>query len=213
MSERISYQIKELKELKTLVNDANVLLQNTGVITSQVEERLNTKFAELNVMNPKESLLLYHLEKKAVSSDLTAEEENTLSLLKETANKYKEAFKQHCALATLREEYLAKGLGLKLKSQQKKDFRGNLMNMNLIPPLWFFQKLEDNIPVSIVAAQWQEFNLDVTNERALKIGFISVSYNNIIGKYELHNWVTIHTIEDTHVVKVNSKLDEEDDLL
>ena len=76
------------------------------------------------------------------------------------------------------------------------------MNMNLIPPLWFFQKLEDNIPVSIVAAQWQEFNLDVTNERALKIGFISVSYNNIIGKYELHNWVTIHTIQDTHVVKV-----------
>ena len=46
MSERISYQIKELKELKTLVNDANVLLQNTGAITSQVEERLNTKFAE-----------------------------------------------------------------------------------------------------------------------------------------------------------------------
>lgn len=208
--ERMNYQTKGLSTLKGLINDVNIMLRNVGTVPSDLQTKLDAEFERLGVMHPKDNLLLYHLDTKRSKSGLTDEEKVTRQSLIEKANKARTYFKEHCDLATMKETLKERGLSVRLRVQQKKDFRGNTINISLIPPLWFFQRLDGDLPVSIIGAQWAEFNLEVTNEPAMKVGLLSVSYNNVSNQYELHNWITTYVLETSDIIDFVDENDEDE---
>ncbi len=209
--EKMNYQNKGIAKLKAIINDANTLLRNVGEIDDKLEQQLTEQFKQFGVMDPKDSLLLYHLDTKSRKSVLTDEEKATREELREKAEVARKYFKENCGLATIKDELAKRGFIPRLRAQQKKDNRGNIINMNLIPPLWFFQRFDNELPTSIIAAQWGEFELDVTNEPALKVGLLSISYNNISKQYELHNWMTTYVLDTQKYI--SDIIDEDDEAL
>lgn len=209
--EKMNYQNKGIVKLKAIINDANTLLRNVGEIDDKLEQQLAEQFKAYGVMDPKDSLLLYHLDTKARKSILTDEEKATREELRTKAEVARTYFKENCGLATIKDELAKRGFIPRLRAQQKKDARGNIINMNLIPPLWFFQRFDSELPTSIIAAQWGEFELDVTNEPALKVGLLSISYNNISKQYELHNWMTTYVLDTQKYI--SDIIDEDDEAL
>lgn len=209
--EKMNYQNKGIAKLKAVINDANTLLRNVGAIPTDLEKQLAEQFTQFGVMDPKDSLLLYHLDTKARKSTLTDEEKATREDLRAKAEVAREHFRNNCGLSTIKDELAKRGFIPRLRAQQKKDNRGNVINMNLIPPLWFFQRFDSELPTSIIASQWGEFELDVTNEPALKIGLLSISYNNISKQYELHNWMTTYVLDTQKYI--SDIIDEDDEAL
>lgn len=197
MSEVKNYQTKKegIATLKTVLNDANTLLRNLGHTDERIEEKLSEQFALFGVMNPKESLLLGHLDNKARKTKLTESEKATREELRAKAEVIRERFRNNCELATIKDELAKRGFIPRLRLQQKKNYKGEFTNATLIPPLWFFQKFEYELPTSIIGLQWTEFNLPVTNEPAMKVGILSICYNHVSNQYELHNWMTTYVLD------------------
>ena len=199
----------KVKEIVEKVNMINAILK-TGNAATEHEEELDGMLKEVGCFSPRKQARTVALWKK----DKTSEAYKELETEREKA---KEVFTTIIGnpLAEALKAEIGEGKKLTRIKTQKKDYKGDLIDWNNLPmgTDYFAKPLNDGkySAFSVSGACFAKETVELTEEEIIRIGFLSVCYDPIDKKYNLHNWkVTYRVEEDT--VTVEEKIEAENSL-
>ena len=192
-----------VKEVVEKVNLINAVLK-TGNNADKQEDELDDLLATVGCYSPKLQARAVALWKKDKEGKAFKELEAERELAKE---KFTEVIGTPLAEAIKAE--IGEGKKLSRIRTQKKDFKGELIDWNNLPmgTDYFAKPLNDGkySAFSVCGATFVKEHINLTEEDLVRIGFLSVCYDPIDNKYNLHNWKVTYRVEDETVTAEEKK--------
>ena len=203
--------VKEITEKVGLIN--KVLA--SGNKADKLEDELDVMLEKTGCFSPRKQAKLVALYKK----DKTSEAFKTLDAERETAkDTYIATLGSDVRKALV--ELIGENKKLSRVKTQKRDYKGNWIDFELPMGLDAFKNpLNEKYGcTSVCAVAIKKETLDLTDEKVIRIGFLSVCRDVYDNKYVLHNWKVTYKIEDSDVTveekaEADNKIEETFDLL
>ena len=209
---------KENQIIRTLAGDYQTFIQQTGKVPEELKEKLETAMKKC-IFEPKLAKRLSFLESKTVN---TPEEIEEMKVLREQEKPY---FDRFCATTLSEDIQAAIGENNTISLVRREKIRvvnGKKisLDMNYLPkeiqflqdPLNNAGKSDIKIPTSVFRLQLKEDLAEVTEEKMIIIGFLSLCFDPYKGYYETHHWkVSFKVVPKEKVIETNENyLDDED---
>lgn len=208
---------KEFKGIKELANDYQTMILQTGAVSDLVKKELK-ELTEKCMFEPKSLARLSFLEGKGNN---TTEELAEIKNLRETQTEAQNLF---CAktLADDIKELIGEGKTISLLRREKVmmiNRKKEIRDMSYLPkgvmflqdPLNNAGKDEVHFPTSVFRVQLKEDEAEVTGEKIVVLGFLSLCFDPYKKYYEVHHWrVYFKVVDKEEVIAVEEESVEED---
>lgn len=217
MTKEIKKYGAENARIRELVNDYQIFIQQTGSVPKEINEKLEMAIDNC-MFNPKKAKRLSYLESLNCNSD---DEIKEIEELREEEKKYFDKFCAKTMLDDLKAVIGEDNTLAVIRREKIRNVNGKKVStdMNYIPipflqdPFNNANRSDVKIPTSVFRLQLKEDIADITNEKIIIMGFLSLCYDPYKKFYEIHHWkVTFKVVPKINVISNDFDSNDDEDL-